>query len=283
MLLCSFLMALFVLFGKIAIGITSFFQLTFLRFAIPLILFLPYLLIKGSLKELFYQCNLRMELIRALCILVYQYSIFYYLLHASLLDATVLQNTAPLFIPILEALFFKYKFDRRVILSILISFVGILCILQPDKDIFARLSIAGLLVPLSQAGSQVLYGHQAKRENLTMTLFYQFFLTTICSGVIYLFASAFFGEADSLKNYSGLAWMNILALGLVSLLNQQLRGIAYRHGKPSALAPFLYVSLIFSALFDWTLFHNLPNWLSLLGATLVVAGGLIQVYFRTNK
>jgi drug/metabolite transporter (DMT)-like permease len=54
--------------------------------------------------------------------------------------------------------------------------------------------------------------------------------------------------------------------------------MAYQHASASALAPFLYFSLIISGLFDWIFFNNLPNWLSLGGAILVILGGLIQIY-----
>ncbi|MES2121706.1 MAG: hypothetical protein V4492_02880, partial [Chlamydiota bacterium] len=53
-------------------------------------------------------------------------------------------------------------------------------------------------------------------------------------------------------------------------------GLAFLHGKPSALAPFLYFALIFSVIFDWMVFDKLPGTLSVFGAVLVVGGGLIQ-------
>lgn len=280
MLLSAATLSFFTLFAKFSIDSTSYFLLIFLRFAIPLVLLVPYLLWSTSIKELFLKSNFKMQLLRGSCILVYQYSIFYYLMYSSLLDATVLQNTAPLFMPILERLFFKHRFEKKVFLSIFISFVGVLCILQPDRSIFAKLSIAGFLAPLGQAGSQVLYGHQAKHENQKSTLLYQFFFCSVVSAIVFVFFKEFFGEANSLEHYSPLLWVNIICLGVASILNQSFRGAAYKHGRASALAPFLYGSIIFSAVLDWAIFHYLPNWLSLVGAILVIAGGLIQVYKR---
>ena len=71
--------------------------------------------------------------------------------------------------------------------------------------------------------------------------------------------------------------LNVVALGVVSIFNQSFRGLAYQHGKASVLAPFLYFSLIFSALLDWAVFQRLPNAFSIFGALLVMTGGLIQV------
>src|SRR5580700_11912359 len=100
MLLSSVLLSFFTLFAKFGAGTTSYFLLIFLRFGIPLLLLVPYLLWSASIKELFLVNNFKMQLLRCSCILIYQYSIFYYLTYSSLLDATVMQNTAPLFMPI---------------------------------------------------------------------------------------------------------------------------------------------------------------------------------------
>ena len=280
MLLSSVALSFFTLFAKFGIENISYFLLTFLRFGIPFLLLLPYLLWTTSIGELFHTSNFKIQLARCGCILVYQYSMFYYLMHANLLDATVLQNTAPLFMPLLERLFFKHRFNTKVWISIIVSFMGVLCILQPDKEIFARLSIAGLLVPLGQAGSQVFFGHQARNENQKSNLFYIFFLPSIFTAIAFLFSVEFLGEGISLQNHSAIVWINVIALGVVSIFNQTLRSIAYRYGKPSALAPFLYFSLIFSAFFDWAIFHHLPNWLSMAGTIFVIAGGIIQFYKR---
>lgn len=278
MLLSSVLLSLFSLFGKFATEGTPLFLLTFLRFLIPLVILLPYLLWTCPFRELFATRSLKLQILRSLCILVYQYSIFYYLLNSSLLNVTVLQNTFPLFLPILEKIFFKHHFNKREIVSILVCFAGVLCILQPDRGIFASLSIVVLITPLSQAGSQILFAHQSRKENPKSTLFYLYFLSTLVTAVVYLCSSESFSGNGFPGQNTLFNWTNIVALGVVSILNQYFRGKAYQYGKASSFAPFLYVSLIFAAFLDWAIFHELPNGLSFIGAALVIVGGLIQLY-----
>jgi drug/metabolite transporter (DMT)-like permease len=278
MLLSSVMLSFFTLFSKFGLENIPYFLLIFLRFGIPFLLIVPFLMWKTSIKELFHISNLKIQLLRTGCILLYQYSIFYYLIHASVLDATVLQNTAPLFMPLLERLFFKHRFHLKSLVSMIISFFGVLCILQPGKEIFGQLSIAGLLAPLGQAGSQVLFGHQARNENQKTNLFYLFFLSSLFSGLIFLFSEEFLSEKNMWENHSLLSWATLLGISVASIFNQSFRAIAYLHGRASALAPFLYFSLIFSGILDWAIFHHLPNWLSLLGTVLVMSGGIIQIY-----
>jgi drug/metabolite transporter (DMT)-like permease len=282
MILSSALLSLFSLFAKFAIENTSFFLLTFLRFSIPFVLMLPYLLWTCTFRELFSTRSIKLQFLRSACVLVYQYSIFYYLLHSTLLNVTVLQNTFPLFLPILERIFFKHPFHKREIISIFVCFAGVLCILQPNRGVFESLSIVALLAPLGQAGSQVLFGHQARHENPKSTLFYLYFLCSVVTAIAYLCSSEFFDHKNSLEYYTLFTWANIIALGVVSIFNQNYRGKAYQYAKPSTLAPFLYFSLIFSAILDWAVFQRLPNGLSIAGAALVIAGGWIQV-FRGNR
>ena len=177
--------------------------------------------------------------------------------------------------PILERVFFKHRFEKKVIVSIGISFVGVLCILQPSSSLFANLGIAGFLAAFGQAGSQVLYRHQARNENQRSNLFYLFFICSLFSGVVFLFSIPF-GKPEIVGEHSSWTWVNLVFLGLTSIFNQSLRGEAYKHGKASALAPFLYISIIFSAILDWIIFGYLPNWLSLAGTILVIFGGLLQ-------
>jgi drug/metabolite transporter (DMT)-like permease len=70
------------------------------------------------------------------------------------------------------------------------------------------------------------------------------------------------------------------ALGAASVLNQLARGVAYQHGTPSRLSPFLYFSVVVAAILDWAVFGVIPNALSIFGAGLVVLGGVLKVYIR---
>jgi drug/metabolite transporter (DMT)-like permease len=282
MVLSSAMLSLFTLFSKFGTETVSYALLIFLRFAIPLALLLPYLLWISSFKELFSTSHFKIQLLRCASILLYQYAIIYYLMQTSLLDATVMQNTGPLFMPILERVFFKHRFEKKVIVSIGISFVGVLCILQPSSSLFANLGIAGFLAAFGQAGSQVLYRHQARNENQRSNLFYLFFICSLFSGVVFLFSIPF-GKPQIVGEHSSWTWVNLVFLGLTSIFNQSLRGEAYKHGKASALAPFLYISIILSAILDWLIFDYLPNWLTLAGTVLVISGGLLQLYKSKSR
>lgn len=280
-------LSFFGLFVKLGTASLSFFFLTFLRFLIPLILILPYVLWKVGIPKFSQLGNFRLQVGRVGCILIYQYGIFYYLTKATLLDATVLQNTAPLFIPVIERIFMGHSIKKGSILGMIISFIGVLFILRPDEGIISRASIIGLIAAVGQAGSQVFYGMQSRAEKHETNLFYLFFFSSIVSfSLFFLFAFFHQGigfEIDSLIHVDQKFYWYLVALGIASISNQSFRGVAYRHARPGTLAPTLYFSVIASGLLDWAVFNNLPDrWVSI-GALLVILGGTIPYIQRKVK
>jgi drug/metabolite transporter (DMT)-like permease len=75
----------------------------------------------------------------------------------------------------------------------------------------------------------------------------------------------------------------IAALGGASILSQLTRAAAYKRGTPTGLSPFLYFSILLGGLFDWLVFDRPPNGLSLLGALLIIFGGVLKLYMRSLK
>lgn len=268
--------SLFGLFSKFGLDDTPFFLITFLRFAIPFILLLPFSLGKYSVAQLWKATNWRIQWLRTSCVLVYQYSFFYFLNQQSLLDAAVLQNTSPLFILIFESLFHRQRLNMTSLFSIAVSFIGVLCILQPDLGVINRISLVGLLIPVALAGSQVVYSHQVQRAPQQSTLFFLFFLCSIITGILYLFSGELFQEKSISHTNPFSHLLILLGMGITSIFNQSFRGFAYRYARPSILAPFSYIALLFSGLFDWLVFSRLPNLWSGLGVGLVIIASIIQ-------
>ncbi|MBS0653594.1 MAG: DMT family transporter [Verrucomicrobia bacterium] len=287
MLLSAAGLSFFGLFVKLGTASVSFFLLTFLRFFVPFLLILPYVLWKVGIPKFSQLGNLRLQLGRVGCILVYQYAIFYYLTKTTLLDATVLQNTAPFFIPLIEKIFMEHRIKKELILGMLISFIGVLFILRPDRGIFGSLSIIGLIAALGQAGSQVFFGMQSRAERQETNLFYLFFFSSIVSFLLFfVFALLNRGialEIDSLMHVDQKFYWYLFALGLATISNQSFRGVAYRYARPGILAPLLYFSVIVSGLLDWVVFDNLPDRWITIGAILVVVGGIIPYIQRKVK
>lgn len=273
-------LSLTALFGKLGNNLFSLPSLIFWRYTSSFLFCLLFFSLKGTLKGFFAQRDYKLQLLRAILVLISQYSFYYYLKHNSLLNATVLLNLGPLFIPIIEWGVLKKRVSKSTWFGVVISLVGAMLILQPDKEILTFTSFVGILSGLSQGASQVVFGINSRKENVNLSIFNLFLLCALFSGIPFLFEQSPIWLVEPKW-----AWAIILIslLAIASIANQIFRSIAYKHASPSKLAAFFYFSVILAGLWDWIIFHNPPNLLSISGAFLVILGGTIKIWIHYAK
>jgi drug/metabolite transporter (DMT)-like permease len=270
--------ALVGLFGKLGGSEFSLQGLIFWRYLAAFCLCALGLWIWGKLHPIFSFKNPTLHFLRAFFVLAGQYSFYYYVQRNTLLDGLVLLSLGPLSIPVIEWIVTRNRIGQSTWVGLIISFIGMLCILQPGGEIFSLMSLIGVLAGVCQGCSQVVFGISGKSERAELSTLYTFFLCMVLSLLPFLFM----GSSSEPKPQDGFyAILLILALGIASVMSQLTRGMAYKHGTPSRLATFLYFSILLGGLFDWLVFDKAPNGLSIIGALLVIAGGVSKIYLRS--
>ncbi len=267
------------LLAKMGMKEFSVLALLFWRFFIAFIVCIAWFSIKHPLKEMFNFKNSGLQLLRVFFLLLGQYGFFYYLEYSDLLSATVLLNTGPLFIPLIERCILKAKVGKSTWIAVVVSFIGMLCIFQPDGGIFSWISFIGLIAGMSQGASQVVFGIRVKKENPEASIVHLFFFCSIVTLIPYLSVPNIWITQEELTI------LNTCLLGglaIATLWNQVSRSAAYTYGSPARLSPFLYFSVVLAGVFEWTIFHQIPNALSIIGAALVFIGGAIKIFMRKD-
>ena len=266
------------LLGKLGLNSLSLTSLIFWRYfgAFILCLILVKCMGKLRIRHLSFS-QFKLHFLRAFLVLGAQYTFFYYADKSTLLNATVLLNTGPIFISLIDWGVLRKKTGKSTWVGVLISFIGILCLLHPNKEIFSVLGLVGLFSGAFQGASQVVFGLSSQTEKSDLSVLYLIFTCSLLSLVPALLVDKSLG-LESQPNIS-MVWM-FLGLGLVTALNQIFRAEAYRHSSPSSLSTFLYFSVLLAGLWDWLFFSRTPSLLSFFGAFLVVAGGGAKVYLR---
>ncbi len=277
-LVSAFGISLVGLFGKLGGMEFSLESLIFWRFFAAFFICLVALWSVGSLNHPLLFENIKLHFIRAFFVLGAQYSFYYYIQKDTLLNGVVLLSLGPIFIPIIEFIVTRNPIGKSTWIGLVISFLGMLCILQPDAGLFSLLSLIGALAGLFQGCSQVVFGLSSKSEKTELSTLYMFFLCMILSLFPCLLSKTSF-EPTQLKNATQI--FIVFGLGAASVLNQLARAAAYQHGTPSRLATFLYFSIICAAILDWLVFDKAPNAISILGAILVITGGALKIYLRS--
>jgi drug/metabolite transporter (DMT)-like permease len=188
----------------------------------------------------------------------------------SLANTAVFNNVAPILVPFIAYFWLKNKIERKIWPGIILGFLGVLLILKPNPQIFHVGAIFGLLAPFFLASVMISLRLLAHREKSLTVLFF-FFLTGF---LLSLPLSLIFWKTPSI-----IAIIQMIVIGLFSVVGQFIFLLAFRYATPTQLGPFSYAAVIYSALFDWLIWNHIPNPFSIVGMLLITAGGVFTILY----
>ena len=259
-------------FGKAAANLPTG-PLVFFQNGISLLLFAPFMLRHGT-KEL-RTTRLGLHVVRALTGLLSQALFFIAVKNIALVDAVLLANAAPLFIPIVALVWMRTSIRPAVIASLLVGFVGVIMILKPSAEL---LKDPAALIAISAAAfsavALVSVNALSSTDKSNTILFYYFFISTIAT-LPFTFMQW--------QTPQGNQWMYLLGVGVFMALGQLFIILAYKHASAAQIAPFNYSVVIFSGIIGWMVWHTALDMTALLGIALVCAGGIASILFTAKK
>jgi drug/metabolite transporter (DMT)-like permease len=245
---------------SVASGVLVFFQN-----AISLGLLLPWVLFRGvrTLKTR----RPGLHLVRAVTGMLSQYLFFVALKYIPLVDAVLLVNAAPLFIPLVVWIWLGTRIGGRLWLSLGIGFVGVLLILQPGRGALSWAAVVALAAGFFSAVALVAVSRLHTTDRPLRVLFYYFLLSSILASPIAI---------SDWRVGGSYAWLWLLGVGAFMVLAQLLLILAYVQASPARVSPFNYSVVVFAGLIDWLIWRQAPNLLSAAGVLLVCVGGILS-------
>lgn len=247
-------------------------QILFIQNSIALIIIFP-IFLKNRFKDL--KLNLYpLHLVRDLSGVFGFFCYYTAIKKLNLVDATLLAYTAPFFTPIIWLIWTKEKMEKGIWWTITLGFIGIGFLLEPKEHIFQMGSLIGISAGVLSSVSIISIKRlNQKLESLTRTTFYYFL---VCSIITLPFAMYKF-KIPSVNQ--GLLF---LAMGIFMAMGQIFLTTAYRHGTASFLSPLCYSMIIFIGIISILFFNQIPSYLSLIGAMLIVLGGSISYIIKVK-
>jgi drug/metabolite transporter (DMT)-like permease len=244
-------------------------MLLFFRFATSLILIIPWLFADPHFTFKIYQPS--QYVIRIFSALFALFCVFYAIKFMPLVDTLLLNNTAPLFVPIIAFILTGARTPKKALWGIILGFIGVGIILNPSKEIFSSpVSLIALASGIFAALAIVQMRIISKSSAMNQMLFYYFFVSTIATGLVAIF------QWQSPANLY--LWMLLLNIGIFGTLYQLFATLSYVTAPVRLMSPLFFLIVIFGGLFDWVLWNHLPSFLTILGAILVIVGAMITVY-----
>ncbi len=241
----------------------------FLQNLMSWILILPMALKKGG--HFLHSPQLKKILARTLFGLFSMYCITRALHTVSLAEVITLNNTAPLFVPLILWAWHKTKMHSRLVVGILIGFLGVWIMLRPD---FSQMQEGLILAFISGIFTALLIiaTRQIAHEPFMRILFYYFLLFWVALSPFVL---------THWVSFPALIWLYIFLAAVSMILAQICFTYALRHSTAHEVAPFVYTSVIFAAFIDWGFWHDVPSLLSAVGMLIVCVGGWITIKRET--
>ncbi len=214
------------------------------------------------------------HLVRALAGLAAMYCYFFAIAHLPLAEAVLLNYTAPLFIPLAALLWVGESFSRKLWWPIGIGFAGIVLILKPGLSLLAPIAFiglaSGLLSALAMAGIRKL----TDTEPAIRVVFYFSLTSTLISAL----PLAWHWQTPAAD-----LWLPLFLIGALSTAAQILMTRGYAHAPAAQVGPFLYAIVVFAGLFGWTIWQEIPDWLSFAGTLLVILAGILTIRLGGRK
>ena len=230
------------------------------------LLFLSPIVFKGGLEVLRTR-HIKEHIVRGVAGLSSMYCFFYAVGHLRLADATLLNYTLPLFIPVVESLWLGEPMAPRLAIPLGLGFLGVLVVLRPGSGVMSVAAVFGLLGGLLSAVAQTGVRRLTKTEPTVRIVIYFAMMGTSISA---------FGLPFVWVTPAPAVWITIVLMGLAATTGQLLMTKAYSHAPASQVGGFVYSGVIFAALLDWLRLGIMPSAFFFTGAALVIAAGALM-------
>ena len=197
---------------------------------------------------------------------------FYAIARLRLADAVLLNQSMPLFIPLVERAWLGERIPRRLWGVLLLGFAGLMLILRPGTGVFEPAALVGLASAALASIAQVGIRRLTRTEPVTRIVFYFGLIgsTAALPTALYWW-----------RTPTALTWVWLLLMGVFATLGQLTLTRAYVHAPAASVGPFLYAGPVFAGLLDWLIWGRLPDALFVLGATIVVAAATLALRLRS--
>lgn len=260
------------LFGKFIGEKASIDTILFARFAISLVLVIPWA--TQNWQDVIKVDQPLKFLIRSLFTLLSLACFFYSLKFISLANALLLNNTAPLFVPLVALISMGVKTSHKVLSGIVLGFVGIALVLNPTQQFFDWASFIGLLSGVFAAMGIVAIRSLTKMASIVQILFYNFLICSIFTGLILpLDWKAFDFDTGLL----------LFGLGLCGAAYQFFSTLSYAKAPVRLMSSFMFLCIVFGVLVDFVLWRQIPSLLTSMGMMLVIIGGALTIYLGKRE
>jgi drug/metabolite transporter (DMT)-like permease len=221
-------------------------------------------------------------------ILLLAYTTYYIAFPAlPLADAIALFFTAPLMITFLAAPILRERVAVKEWIAAGVGFAGVLVMLRPGSGLFEPAALLSLGSAFFYAVSAIVARKLGVEEKASVMAFYQIIVFMIGAGLMAVcFAGlGIKGACHPSLDFLVRPWVvptlrDLLlmgACGVIAAVAMSLLTNAYRMARASLVAVFEYTGMLWTPLWGFFFFAEIPTWGTIIGAVLIAGAGILAL------
>ncbi len=206
-----------------------------------------------------------------------------------LATATALFFVTPFLITIFANFFLNEHIGPRRWAAVVVGFIGVYIILNPDFSNFDYLSLTPILCAFCYSLSMIIIKRTSDKDSVYTQTFTFYLGAIVISSIFYLFIgdgqynnsnhpAAEFIFKEWFANLE-VSMLLMIATGVTASAAFLLLFTAYSIASPSVVSPFEYSILFWSTLSGWLFFDEIPNLNTFIGMVIIVLAG-IYIFIR---
>lgn len=167
--------------------------------------------------------------------------------------------------------------DRKLIGAIVLSFAGVICLLQPSvgQDQLTG-GLIGLISGVFTALAYVEVRQLGQLGEPEGRIVFYFSLVGLVVGLVWMLLTG-------VNSHTPYGVMLLVAIGVLATLGQTAMTRAYKRGNTLLTANLQYAGIVFASLWGVMIWDDRLNWLSWLGMALIVASGIVTTVTRARE
>lgn len=206
---------------------------------------------------------------------------FYIMAYIPLGEAVTYNKTSPIFVAIFAYLFLNEKLHKSALLAILIGFIGIVLVAQPEGGTFDKYDILGIF---SGMGAALAYTsiRELRKYYDTRAIVMSFMGVGTVAPLVLMLVTPYVNVSEEFDWMFaafvmpvGIEWVYVMAVGIFATISQLLMTKAYELTKAGIVGTISYSNIVFAVVIGIMLGDPIPDIWTVLGIILVILSGLL--------
>lgn len=190
-----------------------------------------------------------------------------------LANAVILNKLSPVFVIIFAIIFLKEPYRKGQLWVILIGILGALMIIKPSLNLSVLPALIAVLSAVAAGAAYAVVRRLTQYDKPTVIVFYFCLLSSIMLIPFVVIEGFVIPDAREL--------LALIGIGTFAVTAQLFMTNAYKYAPASELSIYNYVEIIFSLIWGFIIWSELPDLISLSGALLIIIAGLLN--FRLQR